>query len=447
MRSDSVGRSLRLGASAVAAAGLFVAGLAVPAHAAAQETDQLWINAPYEQSLLLGTGGGEPQSRTLDIGVYHDNDHFTVTDGKVTVDVTGLAGVAEVTWPANCAPSGTTAVCDVPEVPVIGPDYGSQIHLSVRAADGAAAGAQGRITYGATATGGPDGTLTAPQDSFDTTLTVASGPDLGIADIAPIEHAAPGDTRKLPFRLTNNGNESAQGFTLKFTASHGIQRLTKYKRCTYTASNDGEYAPMTYATCTFGRVLAPGESFELPKPLKVALAPYALNERLDISVEPGGGAEDIESRDNYVAVGIGADNTADFSVTGDSVTGAAGETATARLTFRNNGPAWFGNLGSGDPVAKVRLIVPAGTKVTGVPSGCAPHTLSGGYYPQQTGAPRYDCALPYWVLENTERSYDFSLRIDTVVPGTTGAVSIHPEFGEFPFDPDATNNTAVLAVN
>jgi hypothetical protein len=447
MRSDSVGRSLRLGASAVAASGLFVGGLAVPAHAAAQETDQLWINAPYEQSLLLGTGGAEPQSRTLAIGIYHDNDHFAVTDGKVTVDVSGLAGVAEVTWPENCAPSGTTAVCDVPEVPVIGPDYSSQIHLSVRAADGAASGAQGRITYGATATGGPDGTLTAPQDSFDTTLTVASGPDLAIADIAPIEHAAPGGTRKLPFRLTNNGNESARGFTLKFMASYGIQRLTKYKRCTYTASNDGEYAPMTYATCTFDRVLAPGESFGLPKPLKVVLAPYALNERLDISVEPGGGAEDIEGRDNYVAVGIGADNTADFAVTGDAVTGAAGETVTARLTFRNNGPAWFGNLGSGDPVAKVRLIVPAGTKVTGVPSGCAPHTLSGGYYPQQTGAPRYDCALPCWVLENTERSYDFSLRIDTVVPGTTGAVSIHPEFGEFPFDPDTTNNTAVLAVN
>ncbi|MER5990436.1 hypothetical protein [Streptomyces viridosporus] len=38
-------------------------------------------------------------------------------------------------------------------------------------------------------------------------------------------------------------------------------------------------------------------------------------------------------------------------------------------------------------------------------------------------------------------------RIDTVVPGTTGAVSIHPEFGEFGFDPDTTNNTAVLAVD
>ncbi|MDX3235427.1 hypothetical protein PV392_06995 [Streptomyces sp. ME03-5709C] len=446
MRSDSVGRSLRLGASAVAAAGLLVAGLAVPAHAA-DETDQLSINAPSELALPLGTAAGEPQSRTVDIGIYHDNDHFTVTDGEVTVDVSGVAGVAEVTWPENCTPSGTTAVCHVPQVPVIGGDYSEQIHLSVRAADGAAGGAHGRITYAATAVGGPDGTLTAPADSFDTMLTVAAGPDLALAEIPPVEHAVPGATVQVPFGLTNNGNESAQGFTLKFMASYGIEKLTRYKRCTYTTSNDGEYAPMTFATCTFDRVLEPGESFRLPKPLKAVLAPYALNERLDISVEPGGGAEDLESGDNYAVAGISAVNTADFAVTGDTVTGAAGETVSARLTFRNNGPAWLGNLGSGDPVASVRLIVPAGTTVTGVPADCTPRTLSGGYYPQRTGAPRYDCALPYWVLEDTERSYDFSLRIDTAVPGTTGAVSIHPPFGDFRYDPDTSNNTAVLTVN
>ncbi|MDQ0578281.1 hypothetical protein [Streptomyces rishiriensis] len=44
------------------------------------------------------------------------------------------------------------------------------------------------------------------------------------------------------------------------------------------------------------------------------------------------------------------------------------------------------------------------------------------------------------------------MRVDTVVPGATGAVSIHPSFGEFggyenDFDPDLTNNTAVLTVN
>ncbi len=70
--------------------------------------------------------------------------------------------------------------------------------------------------------------------------------------------------------------------------------------------------------------------------------------------------------------------------------------------------------------------MPEGTKVTGVPSGCYPHTLDGGYYPRQAGAPRYDCYLPYWVLEYTQRRYAFSLRVDTGVPRATGAVSVHP---------------------
>lgn len=447
MRPVSVGRSVRLGACVTAAAGLLAAGLAVPAFADEPQTDQLWINPPYEQTLPLGANGGGPQSRPLDIGLYHDNNNFTVTDGKVTVDISGLAGVAEVTWPENCAPSGTTAVCDVPEVPVIGPDYSEQIRLVVRAADGAAVGAQGRITYEATATGGPSGTLVAPHDSFDTTLTVATGPDLAIADIAPIEHAAPGDEKTIPFELTNNGDSTAHGFTLTLKASYGLEELTRYDACTYSRTSGDDYAPMTHVTCSFDQELAPGDTFELPEPLKVKLTRHALQERLDISVDPGGGAEDLRWDDNYTVLLIAADNAADFSVTGDAVSGAAGETVTARLTFKNNGPGWLGNIVSGDSVANVRLIVPRGTTVTGVPSGCIPRTLSGDFYPRQTGAPRYDCRLPYWVLEDTERSYAFSLRIDTVVPGTTGAVSIHPEFGEFEFDPDTTNNTAVLAVN
>ncbi|MGI3202974.1 hypothetical protein ACRJ4W_40840 [Streptomyces sp. GLT-R25] len=122
MRPDSVRRALRLGACAGAMAGLLTVGLALPAAAADDEpeTDQLWINSPYEQSLPLGTDGGEPPARTLDLGLYHDNSNFTVTDGKLTVDVSGLAGVAEVTWPDACTPSGTTAVCVVPDVPVVG---------------------------------------------------------------------------------------------------------------------------------------------------------------------------------------------------------------------------------------------------------------------------------------------------------------------------------------
>ncbi|MEU3618975.1 hypothetical protein ABZ725_42635 [Streptomyces sp. NPDC006872] len=435
-------------------AGLLAAGIAAPAFADDDppQTDQLSINEPYEQTLPLGIDGGQPQSRTLGVGIYHDNENFTVTDGRLTVDVSDLTGVAEVTWPDNCTPSGTSAVCDVPVVPAVVGDYEDQVFLTVRAADGAHVGAQGRITYEATATGGPDGTLTAPHESSDTTLTVGTGPDLAIDPVAAIDDGLPGDERTIPFKITNNGNESANGFTVTLSASYGLTDLTRYDACTYTTTDGNDYAPSSTASCRFDQVLAPGDSFELPEPLTVRLAPHALNERFDIDVEPGGGAKDIDSQNDYVALRVGADNTADFSVSGDAISGAAGETATAELTFKNNGPAWLGNLGSGDPVAEVRLVVPKGAKVTGVPSGCSPHTLDGGYYPKQTGAPRYDCDLRYWVLEDTQRTFAFSVSVDTVVPGATGAVSIHPTFGEFgqypfDFDPDLTNNTAVLTVN
>ncbi|MFE2941472.1 hypothetical protein ACFXKG_20770 [Streptomyces sp. NPDC059255] len=456
MRLFSAGRPVRLrsGAAVAVAAGLLTVGVAAPAFADDDppQTDQLWINEPYEQTLPLGIDGGEPQPRTLGVGIYHDNKNFTVTDGRLSIDVSDLAGVAEVTWPDNCTPSGTSAVCDVPVVPVIGGDYEDQVFLTVRAADGAEVGAQGRITYEATATGGPDGTLTAPHESFDTTLTVGAGPDLAIEPVADIEDGRPGDERTIPFKVTNNGNRSANGFTVALYASYGLTDLTRYDACTYTTTDGNDFAPSTKAACTFDQVLAPGDSFALPEPLTVRLASHALNERLDIDVEPGDGAQDIDSQNDYEILQIGVENTADFSVTGDAVSGAVGETVTAELTFKNNGPAWFGNLGSGDAAAQVRLIVPEGTTVTGVPSDCYPRTLDGGYYPKRTGAPRYDCDLQYWVLEDTQRTFAFSVRVDTVVPGATGAVSVHPaygEFGQYPFDfdPDLTNNRAVLAVN
>ncbi|MCX5400601.1 hypothetical protein [Streptomyces sp. NBC_00102] len=453
MRLFSAGRRVRprAGVTVAVAAGLLTAGLAAPAFADEDppQTDQLWISAPYEQTLPLGIDGGRPQSRELGIGIYHDNANFTVTDGSLTVDVSGLAGIAEVTWPDNCTPSGAIAVCDIPVVPTTGED---QVVLTVRAADGAAGGARGTITYGATATGGPEGTLTAPTESFETTLTVATGPDLAIEPITGIEEGRPGDERTIPLRITNNGTESANGFTLGLTASYGLTDPTRYDACTYTTTDGGDYAPFNHVDCAFDDVLAPGDSFELPEPLTVRLAPQAMDERLDIDVEPGDGAQDLDPGNDYRIVRIAAENTADFSVTGDAVSGEAGRTVTAELTFKNDGPAWFGNLGSGDPVSEVRLIVPEGTTVTGVPEACSPHTLTGGYYPKRTGAPRYDCELRYWVLEDTQRTFAFSVRVDTVVPGATGAVSLHPVYGEFgdgpyDFDPDLTNNTAVLAVN
>ena len=452
MRPDSARRAGRLGACVAAAAGLLTVGIAIPASAdePVDQTDQLWIHAPSEQNLPVGGGSdGEAQSRSLDIGLYHDNNNFTVTDGRLSVDISGIAGVAEVTWPDNCTPSGTTAVCDVPEVPIIDDNYSKQVHLTVRAAENAAVGAHGRITYGAVATGGPTGTLEAPLDSFDTTLTLSGGPDLSLGDIAPVKNAQPGSTHTVPFTLTNKGDERSEGFSVRMLASYGLDLVTRYPECTYLTTDGEGYAPMAEATCTFDQVLEPGDSFTLPEPMRVTLASHAYAERLDISVEPGNGATDLADEDNYTVARLDAVNTADFEARGARVAGAADDTVTAAPGFRNNGPAWLGNLGSGDPVAVLDFTVPEGVTVTAVPDDCEPRTLGGGYYPKRTGAPRYACELPYWTLPDTAHAFPFKLRIDQVVPDATGKVVLRPSFGSapFPFDPNPENNTAEVVVN
>ncbi|WNF25356.1 hypothetical protein RI138_00270 [Streptomyces sp. C11-1] len=442
MRPVTIHPFVRLGASVVATAGILLAGLSAPA--SATESDQLWIEAPYETSLQTGAETGTP----VDVGLYHDNDNFTVTDGRLTVDVSGIADVGEVTWPENCVPSGTTAVCTVAQVPTIGPEYSPQVRLDVRAADGVEAGAQGRITYAATATGGPEGSLEAPLDSFETTLTVTSGPDLVLGGVTPIENTAPGTVHTVPLSVTNKGKEPAQGFTLDMTASYGIGFGSRHDACAYTQTG-GDYAPMARAQCAFDQVLQPGDTVTLPQPLKISVAGHALKERLDISVQPGGGAPDSDEQDNYESLTVNVPNTADFAVRGSRVSGAAGDTVKAALTFRNKGPGWVGNLGSGDSVALVDFTVPEGVTVTRAPTACQPRTEAGGSRTGRVGAPRYICEMPYWVLENTVRTFRFDLRIDTVIPDTKGRVSLQPVITGtgFPHDPKPGNNKGWVTVN
>ena len=450
MKPASVGRALRLGACTTVAMGMAAVGLGTaPAFAEEQQTDQLWIQNPYERTVTVAPEGGAGQYRDLPVGLHHDNSTFTVTDGRLTVDVSGLAGVAEVAWPENCVAGGSTAVCSVPEVPILMDGYEEQVRLKVRALPGTASGTQGKITYEATAKGGPDGELVAPHNSFDTTVTVGSGPDLGLVRPDKLVGVRPGSSLTAPFAVTNTGNEPAHGFSVRMWATYGLEFATKYPQCAYTPTGgEGEAAPMTVVTCAFDTVIAPGATAELPAPLKLDVADHALYELLGYSVEPGAGATDIQTDDNSVAWPIEVVNTADFAVRGDTVRGKAGSKVTATLRFLNRGPAWVGHVGSGDPAAVVSFYVPKGTAATAVPDLCEPRTLEGGSLEERLGAPRYDCYLPLWVKQDSKTVLPFQLTINRVVPGVTGKIVAHPDWGpSFPFDPKPRNNTAQVVVN
>ncbi|MEU7279102.1 hypothetical protein AB0A69_10035 [Streptomyces sp. NPDC045431] len=440
------GRTVRLGAVCMAAAGLVTVGMATPAFA---DSDQLWIVAPYETVVPTAAGPGqEPATRTLGLGLYHDHSGFQVTDGRLTVDVSGLAGVAEVVWPENCAPSGTTAVCSVPEVPLTGT---TQVPLRIRAVTDAAVGASGRITYSATAATTMEGGQLTAGEGYETTVKVGTGPDLVLEGPVSAEGVQPGSTVPVPFSVVNHGNQPANGLQATFYATRGLDLGTVDPRCTSTPVGEGgTVAPFTRVDCAFDDVLAPGASFTLPEPLRATVAPYAYSERLDINVEARGGVEDLAPGDNGTGVDVRAVNTADFAVRGAKASGAAGETVKAALTFRNRGPAWIANLRSGDPVAAVDLTVPKGATVTSVPEVCQPRTLEGDWYEGgRTGAPRYVCDLPMWVAENQTVTFPFELRIDTVITGSAGTVALKPPYGTqpLPFDPNHRNDTSMLVLN
>ncbi|MEU4268708.1 hypothetical protein [Streptomyces sp. NPDC026092] len=441
------GRVARLGAC-LTAAGLVTVGLT--ATPAAADSDQLWIASPWEVALPKAVAGGQVPATTVALSLYHDNANHRVTDGRLTVDVSELTGVADVTWPENCAPTGATAVCSLPDVPLTGESPESPVELKLRAASGAETGVGGRITYGATATtNAPEGTLTASEGW--STVRVASGPDLVLSRIPAVTDVAPRSTVAVPFSVVNNGNEAANGVQVTLYVTRGLSLGTVAPQCVSTPEGESVPAALTKVECLFDDVVAPGSTFTLPTPLRASVARYAFAERIDIGVTARGGAEDVTPENNGQVASIGVTNTADFAVGGVRASGAAGETVTAALTFRNRGPAWVANLGSGDPVGAVDLTVPRGATVTSVPEGCEPRTADGGWWESETrtGAPRYVCNLPMWVAEKQTVTFPFQLRIDTVIRGAKGAITLKQAYGDgpFPFDPNPTNNQAKLVLN
>lgn len=454
MKKPSTGRGqgrrlARLGACA-AAAGLVAVGMtATPALAV---NDQLWITtSPWDLVVpKRADDAAQPvPTATLNLSLSHDQSAVRVGDGRITVDVSGLAGVAEAIWPENCVPAAnSTAVCSVPEVTGTGmPPV--RVPVKFRAVAGAAVGATGRIGLRATAMT-PDGVLRAESG---TDVRIGSGPDLVVNRRDAVDGVAPGGVVPVPVSAVNNGDQPANGVRVTYFATRGMALAGFAPQCasTPTGGGEGEVALGTQVVCDYDEVVPPGGSFTVPSPVTATVAPYGLYERIDVDVRSRGGVEDLRPDDNNADLPVTAANTADFAVDGARLTGAAGQTVRARLAFRNLGPAWVGHLSSGDPVAVVDVTVPQGATATAVPSECRPVMADGGWWESgtRTGAPRYNCRLPMWVTEQQTIALPFDLRIDTVVPGAEGTVTVKPSYDlpSLPFDPNGANNEARLTLN
>ncbi|MDJ0383401.1 peptidase [Streptomyces sp. G-G2] len=468
--------------SLLAAAGLVALGLTTPA-AAAEPVFPL--TGPSEIGLRLhpGTPTGVAKESllafSLDSPAAADGFQGTFT---FAVDLGRLTGVADVREAPSanpaCARTVTTLICEVTGTAGARPGF----QLLLGAARGGADGAHGALTV----TGSVKGATITPV----TTEVTVGGPDLVMEKLPLTADLVTGQKQPVPLAFANTGNRAAHGVVLELAATRGMEFLEAYDNCT---TRGGGVTAVT--RCTFEGDFGPGEQYELADPLTLRATARAYEDQLGYGIyetgsrpdtgsalsAPAAGtagtagssgapgstgkklavkkrtvakkATDLEPGDNRREFAFRTANTADFAATGATLQGKAGQTVTADLGFRSQGPAWTGRPGDGAPVARTDIRVPAGTTVTKKPDACRAVNADGTERTaaQQLGAPRYFCASASAVLENDQVRYTFELRVDQVIEGAKGSVGVGAETpqGVTPhrFDPKTDNNTAEVVLN
>ncbi|WP_069756498.1 peptidase [Streptomyces sp. EN16] len=479
--------ALRRAVGSLAAAGLLaavpLAGAAAPARAA--DVPVFALGGPAETGLNPYPESGEPRHSTL--GFTIDNPSQDEENGgyegdfTLTFDLSGIDGIADVAFDgesggADCEVTGTKAVC---EDWGIWPGNQRAADLLVTAAEGSRAGDTGTIRV----TGEAEGATFTP---FTTRLTVG-GPDLVMHRLPFDQELDPGDEQQAPITFTNRGSRDADGVLLTLMYSRGLDIPQRYANCEYTVDDPGVPGiGWTTALCSVEGAFEAGGTYTLATPLTIeattrayydtfvyrihedgaaqraaqrAGAPFARGEGPVLKAVPVKASQqgatargsDLNPGDNQQEADFRTKNTADFVAYGDQASGAAGTTVRADIGFRNEGPAWIGNIRSGEDVATVDFTVPQGASVIAKPDRCRAVTADGKYREdQKSPAPRYVCDTSMTVRDGAGLDLPFELRIDKAVIGASGEVTVRstwPQNPALPFDPKPANNTAYLVLN
>lgn len=483
MRSTTPRAALCRVAGALAAAGLLAAGslaLSTPARATGPV---MGVGGPAETALHPYPASGGPRQASVAITVDNpsrDEEHGRFEgEYTVTFDLGGIAGVADAVFGAeggteggaDCAITGTTGVCHGAG---LAPGTNPLPALRVGAAAGSKDGDSGTIRITGTAGG-------ATFTPFTTRIGIG-GPDL-VMEQAPLkQELEPGRTQPLPLAFGNRGTRAADGVVLTLMYTRGIEFTERYENCVYGEGDAGQGVPVwTTALCSVEGSYEVGAVYELAEPLMLRATQRAYRDTLVYRINEGGpaarGAEraagarsitgskgnvltlketsavrssDLNPRDNQQEIDFSTANTADFVAYGDTAAGLPGTTIGADIGFRNDGPAWIGDLRSGEPVAAVDFTVPEGASATTWPGNCRGVTADGRHREEQAGAPRYVCDTSMAVREDADVALHFDLKIVEAVTGASGAVEVRSTRSRdplLPFDPDRTNNTAAVVLN
>jgi hypothetical protein len=190
-------RLARLAVAVAVAAAAATGMAATPAHADPEGVDA------FLDDVTIGADGAPGKAAPIFVtGIGVENP-------VLTVDVSGLAGVATADFPDRCSVAGTTATCPLPDTA----EFFDMIPVVFRPAAGVTDGEEGTITY------------TIKADSVDpseqtATLTVKDGADL-VAFDGPEKTVKPGDRYAAPMTFANYGNQTADGVDVLLFFSWG----------------------------------------------------------------------------------------------------------------------------------------------------------------------------------------------------------------------------------
>ncbi|MGW0603179.1 hypothetical protein [Streptomyces sp. NPDC002644] len=369
-------------------------------------------------------------------------------DFTVTVDASDLEGVASVDWEDlhNCDVEDMVAVCDGWEV-YAGEYYNELGGIEFNANSRSESGDTGTVRI----TGEGENLTFTPQDIE---VRVGGAAYKGRTLTEP-EGFAAGDTLKAPLGFRNAGGQDGKGAVLTVHGSHGLLFEQRYRNCTYTETTTGSLLRQgTDVVCVFPGTFTAGAAYELSAPMEIGTRDYAAFDIVNYRFVPGttGGAgtpgdgpeltlREVPGADagdyaTYTELDFPTNTPIDLELTGASVKGAKGDTVTAELGFRNNGPAWISSLRSGGEPIRFTVGTPEGTTVTKAPANCRQANVE--------DRREYFCSVATPMLPDASFDLPFELRIDEVVAGAKGKAAL-PDGGRP--DSDPSNDTAWIVVN
>lgn len=417
---------------------------------AATTTPVITLQAPLPAAVPAGVTKGIASTVQTSF-VFRTTAPTVNTDATLTIDARKLAKVARVTFSQNCTVKALVATCS---------EFFSGQHLTPNTGLGGATymnvSTLKGVPTGTTGTYTVTGTAAHAKIVGASGSVVVGGPALSQTLTKNYTGLKVGSTVSEAVRFSNIGTRPAAAATIILMTSPGLDFATHYANCKYSAATNTVTSGV--ALCTIPGQVRVGETAELSTPVHLHVNSAAYYTYLDTITAPasdptlawvvkgrtwkqGTGAklglhvitagrvtsatastvslQQTGSNTDYQIASLQALNTANFGVSGATVTAAQGQTV--KLTFRmaNHGPATI-FYRSGEPLG-VKVTLPPGTTAVGSSANCSPSIVDD---PAVKAHGPYSCSGSYLVPKSQEYTFTITLRVDTVIAHAKGKVAM-----------------------